>query len=165
MPPVGYDGRTDTTFEIQAPTLEDKVVGKALYALEESKALRELGLGDHCNFSESPQQWWGSHRPSTAAQKDLEWSTIKALSLYGHHVRKLLQRRAELDTRRRAHSAANSHLGRASTTLQCLVLQGTCRTNFWRSRQNSALSGVRQATKALREARASEARMVSTVSS
>ena len=162
--PRGLRWETDFAFEIQAPTLEDKVVGKALHALMESKALRELGVGDDYNFSESAQRWWNRHRPSTTAQKDLEWSTIKALSLYGHHVRKLLRRRAKLDLRRRAHSAASSQLGRASTTLQCLVRQGTCRTGFWRSRQNSAQRGVRQATKALREARASEARVVNTVS-
>ena len=83
----------------------------------ESKALRELGVGGNYNFSESAQQWWNRHRPSTTAQKDLEWSTIEALRFYGHHVRKLLQRRVRLDLRRRAHSAASSHLGRASTTL------------------------------------------------
>ena len=157
--------KTDSTFEIQTPTLEDKMVVKALYALIESKTLQELGVGAHHNFSESAQQWWNRHRPSLAAQKDLESSTIAALSFYGHQVRKLLQCRAELDLRRRAHSAANSHLGKASTTLQCLVRQGTCRTNLWRSRQSSARSGVRQTTKALRWARASVARAVSTVSS
>ena len=162
--PHGLRWKADSTFEIQAPTLEDKVVGKALHALMESKPLRELGVGDHYNFYESAQQWWNRYRPSTAAQKDLESSTIEALSLYGHHVRRLLQHRAELNLRRRAHSAASSHLGRASTTLQCLVRQGTCCTKFWRSRQNSAQMGVRQATTALREARANEARVVSTVS-
>ena len=110
------------------------MVRKALYALMVSKALRELGVGDHDNFSESSQQWWNRHCPSTAAQKDLNRSTIAALSFYGHQVTNLVQRRAELDLCRRVYSAANSHLGRASITLQqCMARQGTCHINFWRS--------------------------------
>ena len=162
--PRGLRWETATTFEIQAPTWEDKLVRKALDALMRSKALKDLGVGDHYDFSESAQQWWDRHRPSTAIQKDLESSTIEALSLYGDHVRRLMQCRANLDLRMRAHSAASSRLGSASKTLQCLVRQGTYRVDFWRSRQSNAQKGVRQATKALREARASEARVMSTVS-
>ena len=96
--------------------------------------------------------------------KRLRVEPIKALDLYGDHVRKVMQCRANLDLRRRAHSAARSHLGSASITLQCLVRHGTYRTNFWRSRQQNAEMGVREASKALRKARKSEARVVSTVS-
>ncbi len=162
--PRGLRWETDSTFEIQAPTREDKVVRKAIHATMKSKALKELGVREDYDFSDCAQQWWERHRPSTAVQKDLESSTIEALSLYEHHIRKLMQCRANLDLRRRAHSAASSRLGRASNTLQCLVRQGTYCTNFWQSQQNSAQRGVRQATKALREARASETRVVSTVS-
>ena len=162
--PRGLRWETASTFEIQAPTREDKVVRKALDALMKSKALKELGVGDDYDFSEFAQQWWDRHRPSTAVQKDLEPSTIEALSLYGDHIRKLMQCRANLDLRMRAHSAASSRFGSTSKTLQCLVRQGTYSIDFWQSRQKSAQRGVRQATKALREARAGEARMVSTVS-
>ena len=162
--PRGLRWETTTTFEIQAPTWEDKLIRKALDALMRSKALKELGVGDDYDFSESAQQWWDRHQPSTAVQKDLESSTIEVLSLYGDHVKRLMQCRANLDLRMRAHSAASSRLGSASKTLQCLVRQGTYRVDFWRSRQNNAQKGVHQATKALREARASEARVVSTVS-
>ena len=156
--------KSASTFEIQAPTREDKVIIKALNALIKSKALKELGVGDDYDFSESAQQWWNRHKPSTAVEKDLESSTIEALSLYGDHIRNSMQCRANQDLRKRAHSAASSRLGSASKTLLCVGRQGTCCINFWRSQQNSAQRGVRQATKALREARASEARAVSTVS-
>ena len=155
--------KTGSTFEIQTPTREDKVIEKALHALMKGKALKELGVGDDYDFSESAQQWWDRHRPSTAVQKDLESSTIEALSIYGDYIRRFMQCRANLDLRRRAHSAASSRLGSASRTLQCLVRQGTYCIDFWRSRQNSVQRGVRQATKALREARASEARVVDIV--
>ena len=69
--PRGVRWETDSTFETQTPTLEDKMVGKVLHALMETKALRELRVRDHDNLSESAQQWWNRHRPSTAAQKDL----------------------------------------------------------------------------------------------
>lgn len=108
--PRGSRWNTDSTFEIQTPTLEDKMVGTALYALMVRKAFRELGVGDHDNFSESAQQWWNRHRPSRTAQKDLESGTMEALSFYGRQVRKLLQCRAELDLCRRAHSTANCTL-------------------------------------------------------
>ena len=43
--PRGLRWKTDFAFEIRAPILVDKVVGKALHALMESKALRELEVG------------------------------------------------------------------------------------------------------------------------
>ena len=162
--PRGLEWKLASTFEIQAPTREDKVVGRAVRASMESKASKELEVGDHYDFSGSAQRWWDRHRPSTDVQKSLESSTIEALDLYGDHVRKLMQCRAHLDLRRRALSAASSRLGSASITLQCLVRQGIYRTNFWRSQQESAEKGVRQVTKALRKARTSEAQVVSTVS-
>ena len=73
------------------------MVGKALHALMASNALQELRLGDHDNFSSSAQQCWSRHRPSTAAQKNLKPSTIEVLNFYGHQVRNLLQRRAEVN--------------------------------------------------------------------
>ena len=171
---VGGDGKPVTprrlqwkpasNLEIQAPTREKKVVGGALRAPMQSEALKDLGVGDGYDFSESAQQWWNRHQPSTDVQKGLELSTIEALDLYGDHVKKVMQCRANLDLRRRAHSAASSRLASASITLQCLVRHGTYRTRFWRSRQQSAEMGVREASKALRKARKSEARVVSTVS-
>lgn len=41
--PRGLRWKRNSTFEIQTSTLQDKMVGKALHALVESKALRELG--------------------------------------------------------------------------------------------------------------------------
>ena len=145
-------------------TREEKVVKRALQASMESKAFKELGVGDDYDFSESAHQWWNRHRPSTDVQKSLESSTMEALDVYGGHVRELMQCRADLDLHRRALSAASSRLGSASITLQCLVRQGTYHTKFWRSLRQSAVKGLRQAMTALRKARASEARIVSTVS-
>ena len=162
--PRGLQWKPASNLEIQAPTRENKVVGGALRAPMQSKALKDLGVGGGYDFSESAQQWWNRHQPSTDVQKGLELSTIEALDLYGDHVKKVMQCRANLDLRRRAHSAASSRLASASITLQCLVRHGTYRTKFWRSRQQSAEMGVREASKALRKARKSEARVVSTVS-
>ena len=144
-------------------TREEKVVKRALQASMDSKAFKELAVGDDYDFSESAQQWWNRHRPSTDVQNSLESSTIEALDVYGDHVRTLMECRADLDLYRRARSAASSRLGSASITLQCLVRQGTYHTKFWRSLQQSAVKVLRQAVTALRKARASEARAVSTV--
>ena len=141
--PRGLRWKTASTFEIQAPTRGDKVVRKAIHALIKSEALKDLGVGDDYDFSDCAQQWWERHWPSRAVQKDLESSTIEALSLHGQHIRELLQCHANRDLCRRAHRAASSRLGRASKTLQCLVRPGTYCTKFWRSQQNSAQKGVR----------------------
>ena len=160
----GLQWKPASALEIQAPTRENVVVGGALGASIKSRAFKKLGVGDGYDFSESAQQWWNRHQPSTDSRKGFELSTIEALDLYGDHVRNVMQCRANLDLRRRAHSAARSRLGSASITLQCLVRHGTYRTNFWRSRQQSAEMEVRAASKALRKARKSEARVLSMVS-
>ena len=72
--PRGLQWKPASTFEIQAPTQENKVVGGALRASMKSRAFKELGVGDGYDFSESAQQWWDRHQPSTDVQKGLELS-------------------------------------------------------------------------------------------
>ena len=72
--PRGLQWKPASTFEIQAPTRENKVVGGALRASMKSRAFKELGVGDGYDFSESAQQWWNRHQPSTDVQKGLELS-------------------------------------------------------------------------------------------
>lgn len=101
--------------------------------------------------------------PSTPASRLPQTGISPLISCYPKHIRDLQGCRKALNARIRERSQAEVSCHKADMTLQCIIRNDMCATNFWRKYQRASEVVFEKTVREFRKARGLEAKLVKIV--